>query len=73
MNDEKCAQLGTIPHGTIIAGKPYPVTVTIEQVENGFIVRVGCKTFIGGDWGYVANGLGLYFIDPEKARKQYCK
>lgn len=48
-------------------------SVGIKQVENGFIVSVGCKTFVSQDWNAVSEGLKLYFENPEEAKKKYCK
>ena len=45
----------------------------ITKVDNGFIVRIGCKTLIGRDWDEVSNGLDLYWVDPEAAEKLYLK
>lgn len=67
MHDEKC----TPPQGLAIGFTP--TVVTIEKVENGFIVRVGCKTFVENDWSVISGGLELYFNDPELARRRYCK
>lgn len=47
--------------------------VMIIPVENGFIVEIGCKRFVFEDWELVAEGLGLYFKDPEAAAKKFCK
>ena len=45
--------------------------VRIKQVENGFIVDVGCKTFVLHDWDQLAEGLKLVFTDFEAAKKKY--
>uniref|UniRef100_A0A6H1ZPM9 Uncharacterized protein n=1 Tax=viral metagenome TaxID=1070528 RepID=A0A6H1ZPM9_9ZZZZ len=47
--------------------------VTIEKVTNGFIIRVGCKTFVGTNWTGVATGLAIYWDEPAKAERMYCK
>ena len=47
--------------------------VIIKKVENGFIVHVGCKTFVATNWPDVSDGIGLYFTSPDEARKKYCK
>jgi hypothetical protein len=47
--------------------------ILINKVANGFIVRVGCSTFVALDWKYVATGLGEYFNDPKAAAGKYCK
>lgn len=47
--------------------------VEVKKVSNGFILRVGCKTFIAKTWEEASVGLSLYFKDPNAARKQYCE
>jgi len=47
--------------------------VKIEKVSNGFIVKVGCKTFVETTWDKVSKALDLYWKDPAKAEKRYCK
>jgi len=47
--------------------------VRIEKVDNGFIVKVGCKTFVETSWDKVNKALDLYWKDPAKAEKRYCK
>jgi len=45
--------------------------VTIRKASNGFIVTVGCKTFVAKTWEEVSTGLKLYFNDPAAAEKKY--
>ena len=45
----------------------------IKKVENGFIVEVGCATFVSQDWKEISEGLRLYWEDPAKAQGKYCK
>ena len=47
--------------------------VTVERVRNGFIVRVGCQTFVFTTWEEVQGALGEYWADPKKAAEKYCK
>lgn len=47
--------------------------VRIEKVSNGFICSIGCKNFVASTWAELSKGLDLYWKDPGKARKQYCK
>lgn len=48
-------------------------TVTIDKVENGFIVKIGCKTFVDNCWGSITQRLSEYWSDPVAAEKKYCK
>jgi len=57
---------------------PMPMTeiyrnVSIRKVANGFIVEVGCRTFVFREWAEVAAALAEYWIDPVAAEKKYCK
>lgn len=45
--------------------------VTITKVTNGFIVRVGCMTFVDKDWKTISIKLGEYWKDPVAAREKY--
>jgi len=45
--------------------------VFIRKVENGFIVEIGCKTFVANTWSKASEGLELYFKDPDAAWKKY--
>ena len=47
--------------------------VTIKKVNNGFIVEVGCKTFVSVRWQDVASALANYWTDPNEAEKMYSK
>lgn len=39
--------------------------VTIQAVENGFVVRVGCRLFVSEKWDNVAEQLTAYFTGQE--------
>ena len=45
--------------------------VNIRKVTNGFIVTVGCKTFVSLSWAYIAEALKEYWTDPTKAEQKY--
>lgn len=47
--------------------------VYIIRVENGYIVRVGCKTFCFPGWSNVSEALEFWFKNPEEAQKKYCR
>jgi hypothetical protein len=47
-------------------------TVTIDKVENGFIVKVGCKTFVDNYWSSITQRLSEYWDDPIAAENKYC-
>ena len=52
---------------------PVVIEVTIKQVENGYIIKVGCKTFIAKTWNEASTGIEHYFADPKGAEKVYCR
>jgi hypothetical protein len=43
----------------------------IEKVRNGWIVKVGCETFVSQSWKEISEGLDLYWKDPQKAYEKY--
>jgi len=45
--------------------------VRIEKVNNGFIVRVRCQTFVARIWFEVSEGLAEYWDNPDKAIEKY--
>lgn len=47
--------------------------VKIEKVTNGFIVKIGCKTFVATSWPELSKKLGEYWADPKAAEKKYAK
>ena len=48
-------------------------SVRISKVSNGFIIMIGCKTFVMRTWKEVNEGLTLYWKDPNAARMKYCE
>lgn len=46
--------------------------VEITKVENGWIVKVGCKTFVSKDWEEISHGLKEYYDNPIRAQHKYC-
>ena len=48
-------------------------TVGIDQAENGFIVKVGCRTFVFREWSQASMAIGEYFDDPKAAQEKYCR
>ena len=45
--------------------------VRIQKVINGYIIKVGCRTFIARCWTEASFALQEYFIDPSKAEAKY--
>jgi len=75
LSDPKCNGILT----NITASTPRWHTVHIDKVDNGFIVKIGCKTFVETYWNTDRDHEGLaqklfqYFDDPIAAEKKYCK
>jgi hypothetical protein len=40
--------------------------VLIIRVENRWIVKVGCKTFVSQRWSEISDWLERYYKDPKK-------
>lgn len=47
--------------------------VQVKKVSNGFIIQVGCKTFVTKTWDEAAIGIAMYFDDPKAARQKFCE
>lgn len=47
--------------------------VVINKVQNGWIVKVGCVTFVETSWKKICKALEEYWDDPVKAEKKYYK
>lgn len=64
-----------IPTPAIAMEQPISSTydVNIRKVANGFIVVIGCKTFVFSTWKEISTGLALYWRNPNAAREKYCK
>jgi hypothetical protein len=43
--------------------------INIEECANGWIVKVGCQTFVYDDLDYLMIDLGLYLTDPVETEK----
>ena len=67
----------TVTYGTtapeMAVTPPQHREVRINRVANGFIVQVGCKTFVAKTWKEASIGIDKYWKDPIKAEKEYCK
>ncbi|MEK9207774.1 MAG: hypothetical protein AAB922_04780 [Patescibacteria group bacterium] len=51
---------------------PQSHDVRICKTENGFILYIGCKTFVAKEWPEVFLCLGEYWVDPVAAQNKYC-
>jgi hypothetical protein len=52
----------------VTAGFP---EVIVRRVANGFVLVIGCQTFVAKTWGEAAEGLADYWKDPDAVRKKY--
>jgi hypothetical protein len=48
-------------------------SVNIDKATNGFIIKVGCRTFVAKTWKEASTGIGEYWDNPIEAKKKYCK
>ncbi len=46
--------------------------VGILKVENGYVVHVGCKTFVFEKWVDAIQTISDYWNNPKAAEKKYC-
>ncbi len=53
--------------------KELPERYQVEPVSNGFIVRVGCGTFVFGTRKELFQAQRDYLNDPAAAEKKYCR
>lgn len=78
--NEDCDGLSTTaecaPRGAgQVANAPLPAapnpfrTVRIDKVANGFILQIGCQTFVAKTWTEASGGLAEYYEDPVAAEK----
>lgn len=47
--------------------------VKITKVQNGWIIKIGCATFVETSWKKICSALKEYWDDPVKAEKKYYK
>lgn len=45
--------------------------VYIDKATNGFVLQIGCCTFVAKTWGEASAGLDDYWKDPVAAEKKY--
>lgn len=45
--------------------------ITIEGVSNGWVVKVGCKTFVSENKDKMLSEIGRYIDKPEEIEKEY--
>jgi hypothetical protein len=48
-----------------------PYNLTIEHVSNGFIIRVGCQTFVFEKFETACKYMTMYYNDVEGTRKKH--
>ena len=47
--------------------------VDIQRKENGFLVVVGCKSFVFSTMESLLSAIKLFYTDPKKAQEKYCR
>lgn len=57
-------------YGTV-APAPRHQEVMISKVANGFVLRIGCSTFVAKNWEEASTGIAEYWKDPIAAQKKY--
>ena len=70
VSDEECVRYEVEPQPELsINISPYPVT--IRQQHNGFIVEVGCQTFVFETYDKMSKYVNMYFEDPSGMMKKH--
>jgi len=54
-----------------VSSSPPPLKVTIEKLDRGFSVVIGCKKIAVTSWDELSKGLAEYFDNPVAAEKKY--
>lgn len=64
--------MGGLDGQTIPLMKDVVRDISIRKVENGYIVTIGCKTFVCEDIERMLAGIKLYLEKPNEAEAKYC-
>jgi hypothetical protein len=64
---------GPIPMPVDINDKLAQYDVTIKHVHNGFIVSVGCQTFVFESFDKLAKYMAIYYDDPSEVEDKHRK
>jgi len=60
-------------HAEMPGGVATHKDVAIVKAVNGWIIRVGCKTFVTTDWDFLQRELKEYYDNPIKAEGKWSK
>lgn len=71
--DDRPRITGLVENDTIAKYPSKARQITIEQMDYGYIVRVGCQTFAIESYGKVINNLIDYLKDPEATEMNWYK
>jgi hypothetical protein len=81
MNENRNAGSGCDQAKNVVVPPEFPTAVQlanpfrevlIRKVANGFILSIGCQTFVAKTWDEAADGLRDYYKNPREAEKKYC-
>ena len=70
---EECQQEEPIPVPVDMNGKLAQYEVNIKHVHNGFIVNVGCQTFVFETFDKMAKYMAIYYNDPQGTYEKHYK
>ena len=77
MQDSCCSTYGGTLSAGIVSDQPEEprryYDPVIKKVSNGFIVVIGCKTFVSKEWKEISDGLAEYWENPSEAQKKFCE
>lgn len=61
----------SVPQSTLEGVPDNCYDAEIKKVANGFVIKVGCKTFVAKNWQETSDGLSEYWKNPREAEKKY--
>lgn len=70
---EEYIQEEPIPMPVDMNGELAPYHVGIRHVHNGFIVEVGCQTFVFETFDKMAKYMKMYYEDPQGTHEKHYK
>ena len=71
--EEECQQEEPVPMPVDMNDKLAHYEVNIKHVHNGFIVSVGCQTFVFESFDKLAKYMAIYYNDPQGTYEKHYK
>jgi hypothetical protein len=71
--EEECQQEEPVPMPVDMNANLAHYEVSIKHVHNGFIVSVGCQTFVFESFDKMAKYMAIYYNDPQGTIEKHYK